>query len=149
VRDIANPDHSAQAQDVLTVLDELGVSSETTPIIEVWNKVDLLEEPALVLAAAAPAGKVLASMPVSAHTGQGIEDLLNLVERSLGEQSRTYHVHIPHSAGSDIGWLHSHVEVVSRDEPTEKGMDYVVRVDPRHKTAFLERFNGRIALSDL
>ena len=149
VRDVANPDHSAQAQDVLTVLDELGVSSETTPIIEVWNKIDLLNEPGMALGGAAPAGKVLASAPVSAHTGQGIDELLQLIERSLGEQSRTYHVHIPHSAGADIGWLHSHVEVVSRDEPTEKGQDYVVRVDPRHKTAFLERFNGRIALSDL
>lgn len=149
VRDIANPDHAAQAQDVLTVLDELGVSAENTPIVEVWNKVDLLQEPALTLAAAAPAGKVLASMPVSAHTGQGITDLLDLIERSLGEQSRTYHVHVPHSAGSDIGWLHGNAEVISRDEPTEKGQDYVVRVDPRHKAAFLERFNGRIALSDL
>jgi GTP-binding protein HflX len=149
VRDIANPDHAAQAQEVLIVLDELGVSSETTPIIEVWNKIDLLEEPGLAMAAAAPVGKVLAGLPVSAHTGQGIEDLLNLIERSLGEQSRTYHVHVPHSAGADIGWLHSHAEVISRDEPTEKGQDYVVRVEPRHKTAFLERFNGRIALSDL
>ena len=149
VRDIANPDHAAQAQDVLTVLDELGVSSETTPIIEVWNKIDLLEEPGLALASAAPAGKVLASMPVSALTGQGIDDLLNLVEKSLGEQARTYHVHVPHSAGADIGWLHSHAEVISRDVPTEKGSDFVVRVDPRHKAAFLERFNGRIALSDL
>ena len=149
VRDIANPDHAAQAQDVLTVLDELGVSSETTPIIEVWNKIDLLDEPGLALASAAPAGKVLASMPVSALTGQGIDDLLNLVERSLGEQARTYHVHVPHSAGADIGWLHSHAEVISREVPTEQGSDFVVRVDPRHKTAFLERFNGRIALSDL
>jgi GTP-binding protein HflX len=149
VRDIANPDHAAQAQDVLTVLDELGVSSESTPIIEVWNKIDLLEEPGLALASAAPAGKVLASMPVSALTGQGIDDLLNLVEKSLGEQARTYHVHVPHSAGADIGWLHSHAEVISREVPTEKGSDFVVRVDPRHKTAFLERFNGRIALSDL
>jgi GTPase len=149
VRDVANPDHAAQAQDVLTVLDELGVSSESTPIIEVWNKIDLLEEPGLALASAAPAGKVLASMPVSALTGQGIDDLLNLVEKSLGEQARTYHVHVPHSAGADIGWLHSHAEVISREVPTERGSDFVVRVDPRHKTAFLERFNGRIALSDL
>jgi GTP-binding protein HflX len=149
VRDIANPDHAAQAQDVLTVLEELGVSSEATPIIEVWNKIDLLEEPALALAAAAPAGKVLATMPVSAHTGQGLDALKLAIEKTLGEQSRTYHVHVPHSAGSDIGWLHSHAEVISRDEPTEKGSDYVVRVDPRHRSAFLERFNGRIALSDL
>lgn len=149
VRDIANPDHAAQAQDVLTVLDELGVSAEATPVIEVWNKIDLLTEPGFDLASAAPAGKVLATMPVSAHTGQGIDELLALIEKSLGEKARTYHVHVPHSAGADIGWLHSHSEVISRADPTEKGQDYVVRVDPRHRTAFLERFNGRIAVSDL
>jgi GTP-binding protein HflX len=149
VRDIANPDHAAQAQDVLTVLDELGVSADTTPIVEVWNKVDLLEEPGLVLASAGAAGRVHASVPVSAQTGQGIPELLQLIERILGEQARTYHVHVPHSAGADIGWLHSHAEVISRDMPTEVGTDFVVRVDPRHRTAFLERFNGRIAVSDL
>lgn len=149
VRDIANPDHAAQAQDVLTVLDELGVSADTTPIIEVWNKVDLLDEPGLSLASAAAAGKVLASVPMSAHTGQGINELLLLVEKTLGEQARTYHVHVPHSAGADIGWLHSHAEILSRDVPTELGSDFVVRVDPKHRAAFLERFNGRIAVSDL
>jgi GTP-binding protein HflX len=149
VRDIANADHAAQAQDVLTVLEELGVSSETTPVIEVWNKIDLLEEPGLALASAAAAGKVLASQPVSAHTGQGVDDLLSLIERSLGEQAKTYHVHVPHSAGADIGWLHNHAEIITREVPTEQGSDFVVRVDPRHKAAFLERFNGRIAQSDL
>lgn len=149
VRDIANPDHAAQAQDVLTVLEELGVSSESTPVIEVWNKVDLLEEAGLTLAAAVPAGKVLASMPISAQTGQGVDALLAQIEKTLGEQSRTYNVHVPHTAGSDIGWLHSHAEVISRAEPTEQGSDFVVRVDPRHRTAFLERFNGRIAVADL
>src|SRR3546814_6247333 len=42
VRDIANPDHPAQARDVLKVLGELGVTSDKVPVIEVWNKVDLL-----------------------------------------------------------------------------------------------------------
>src|SRR5690606_38425648 len=77
VRDIANPDHMAQAQDVLTVLEELGVSSETTPVIEVWNKIDLLGEDSLELAAAAPAGKVVAAVPVSAQVGLGIDKLLS------------------------------------------------------------------------
>ncbi len=148
VRDIANPDHAAQAQDVLTVLEELGVSSETTPVIEVWNKIDLLEELGLSLAAATPAGKVIATIPVSAQTGQGLDALQLEIEKTLGEQGRSYRVHVPHSAGSDIGWLHSHAEVISRDEPTEQGSDFVVRVDPRHRTAFLERFNGRISAAD-
>ena len=149
VRDIANPDHAAQAQDVLTVLEELGVSSEATPIIEVWNKIDLLEEPGLALASAAPAGKVVATMPVSAHTGVGLDALKLKVEQLLSEQSRTYHVHVPYSAGSDIGWLHNNAEVISRDDGNEQGSDFVVRVDPRHRAEFLERFNGRIAVSDL
>lgn len=149
VRDIANPDHAAQAQDVLTVLEELGVSSETTPIIEVWNKIDLLDEPGLTLASASPAGKVVATMPVSAHSGQGLDALKLKIEQLLSEQSRTYHVHVPHSAGSDIGWLHNNAEVISRDDGNEQGSDFVVRVDPRHRAEFLERFNGRIAVSDL
>ena len=57
-------------------------------------------------------------------------------------------MHVPHSAGSDIGWLHAHSEIVSRDEPTEIGSGFVVRIEPRHRTEFLERFNGRIESTD-
>ncbi|MGB3337659.1 MAG: GTPase, partial [Devosia sp.] len=145
-RDIANPDHIAQAHDVLKVLADLGVSPETTPIIEVWNKVDLVSEDALL--GIVPTGKVAGVVPASAMTEQGIDLLKLAIEKALGEKSRTYHVHVPHTAGSDIGWLHSHTEIVSRDEPTEQGSGFVVRVEPRHKTAFLERFNGRIESSD-
>ncbi len=145
-RDIANPDHVGQAHDVLKVLAELGVSPETTPVIEVWNKVDLIGGDALV--GVVPAGKVADVVPASALTGQGLDALKLAIEKALGEKSRTYHVHVPHVAGSDIGWLHSHTEIVSRDEPTEQGSGFVVRVEPRHRAAFLERFNGRIESSD-
>jgi len=40
VRDVANPDHAAQATDVLKVLGDLGATENgSTPIIEAWNKV--------------------------------------------------------------------------------------------------------------
>jgi GTP-binding protein HflX len=140
-RDLANPDHVAQAHDVLKVLADLGVSPETTPIIEVWNKIDLVNEDATV--GIVPAGKVAGVVRASAVTGQGLDELKLTIEKALGEKSRTYHVHVPHTAGGDIGWLHAHTEIISRDEPTEQGSGFVVRVEPRHKTAFLERFNGR------
>ncbi|MCL4676565.1 MAG: GTPase HflX, partial [Pararhodobacter sp.] len=41
VRDIAHPETEAQAQDVETILTELGVRQEV-PRIDVWNKIDLL-----------------------------------------------------------------------------------------------------------
>ncbi|MDB5505805.1 MAG: hflX [Devosia sp.] len=148
VRDVANPDHLAQAQDVLMVLADLGVTPENKAIIEVWNKIDLLGLDDLggrpTLEAAVPAGKVVAAVPVSAITGEGLPALSQAIEDALSLQSRSYRVHVPHSAGGDIGWLHNHAEVIVRELPTEQGSDFVVRVEPRHRMAFLERFNGRI-----
>src|SRR5690606_39824045 len=63
-RDVSNPDHPAQAQDGLGVLADLGVSGETRPVIEVWNKIDLLpraEDGRPDLSGVAPAGPVFAS----------------------------------------------------------------------------------------
>jgi GTP-binding protein HflX len=148
VRDIANPDHGAQARDVLGVLAELGVSTEETPIIEVWNKIDLLPEPAderrAVLANVAPASRVAATVPVSAATGEGLDALREAIQTALGEAGRLYRVHVPHTAGADVGWLYAHAEILSKEEPDETGQTYEVRVDPRHKAAFAQRFSGRI-----
>lgn len=151
VRDVANNDHLAQAMDVLKVLGDLGISAETTPIIEVWNKTDLLppaDDPQKPAGTAVPVGKVAGVVPVSAKTGQGLDQLKLAIEAGLAEKSRTYHVQVPHSAGADIGWLHTHAEIISRDAPNENGSGFLVRIEPRQKTAFLERFNGRIDSSD-
>lgn len=143
IRDVANPDHAAQAEDVLKVLGELGVSASTTPIIEVWNKIDLLADRG-ALQTIAPAGQVAATAAVSAYTGEGAADLLGLVEKVLSAKSPLYRVHIPHTMGGDVGWLYGHAEIIGKDEPDEEGQTYEVRVDPRHKAAFTERFSGRI-----
>jgi GTP-binding protein HflX len=112
VRDVANPDRTAQALDVLKVLGELGVSDEETPIIEVWNKVDLLgttpDERRDALQHVAPAGSVAAAVPVSAVTGEGTADLLAAIERTLAARSGTFTVRIPHANGADVGWLYGH-----------------------------------------
>jgi GTP-binding protein HflX len=148
VRDVANPDHAAQAQDVLKVLGDLGVSADKVPIIEIWNKIDLLERdeegkfPALE--ATHPAGKVATTVPVSAQTGEGLETLRLEIEKALASRSRTYRVHIPHTAGADVGWLYGHAEIINREEPSEEGQTYEVRVEPRHTQAFAAKFSGRI-----
>ena len=150
VRDVANPDHAAQAIDVLKVLGELGVSAEKTPIIEVWNKVDLVGTDEVsrreALQTVAAFGSVAGTIPVSAHTGEGIDALLALIETTLASKSRTYRVHVSHSSGgADVGWLYGHAEIIGKGEPDEEGQDYEVRVDPRHMANFADRFAGRIA----
>jgi GTP-binding protein HflX len=148
VRDVANPDHVAQAEDVLSVLSDLGVSAETTPIIEVWNKLDLLPHDEagrpVGLDTLAPAGRVAATIPVSAKTGEGLDALKDAIEKVLAARGRTYRVHVPHSVAGDVGWLYGHAEIIERLEPDETGTDFVVRVESRFLREFLERFNGRI-----
>jgi GTP-binding protein HflX len=152
VRDVANQDSAAQANDVLKVLDELGVDPEKTPIIEVWNKIDLMpdadENGVPPLSRLLPTGKVTATVPVSAQTGQGLDKLLATIETVLASQARTYRVVVPHTDGADVGWLYGHAEIISRGEPDEVGQVYEVRVEPRHAAAFSQRFAGRIDGSD-
>ncbi len=151
VRDVSNTDHAAQAQDVLRVLAELGVSPEKTPIIEVWNKLDLLpgqaDERRAALATVAPASRTAATVPVSAWTGEGLDALRTTIEEALATQSRAYRVHVAHADGADVGWLYAHAEVIGKDEPDETGQIYQIRIDPRHKAAFTERFGGRIEVA--
>ena len=75
---------------MLKVLGELGVSAEKTPIIEVWNKIDLLgaddDARRETLRHVAPAGTVAATVPVSAETGEGIDALLDAIETALAGQ---------------------------------------------------------------
>ena len=53
-------------------------------------------------------------------------------------------VHVPHVNGADVNWLYGHAEIINRDEPDEEGQTYEVRVDPRQRAAFTQRFSGRI-----
>ncbi|HEV7278093.1 MAG TPA: GTPase HflX [Devosiaceae bacterium] len=146
VRDIANPDHPAQARDVLKVLGDLGVSADAVPFIEVWNKIDLLSGQGND--AAAPAGPVAATVPVSARTGEGLEPLRHAIEQALTAGSRTYRVRISHAEGAEVGWLYGHAEVIGRAESDDEGQVFEVRVEPRHKAAFAQRFAGRFESPD-
>ncbi len=143
VRDVSNPDHEAQAAEVLKVLLNLGVNPETTPVIEVWNKIDLLAQ-GIETAGIKPAGTSVAQIGVSATTGQGTDALLEAIETTLAAGSRTYEVLVPHEKGEDIGWLYAHAEVLGQQAPDDDGIIYEVRMQPRHRGALVERFRGRI-----
>ncbi|VAW15621.1 Ribosome LSU-associated GTP-binding protein HflX [hydrothermal vent metagenome] len=145
VRDIANPDHEQQARDVMKIVTELGVNPKQTPIIEVWNKTDLLAGETERPLAAKPVGKVRARVSVSAKTGAGLDKLLETIETVLAEGSRVFLVEVPHDMGADIGWIYEHGEVLSQSpSDDDNGTQFEVRVNPRHWVAFLRRFKGRI-----
>jgi GTPase len=115
VRDVSHPDSDAQRLDVEQVLAEIGVATEGegTKLIEAWNKVDALdsEEAERIRAEAARRDDVV---PISALTGEGVEDLLDCVSRKLSAGSEERVVRVSTSDGEAIAWLHANGEVVGQ-----------------------------------
>ncbi len=138
VRDIANPAHSAQKKQVMDVLADLGVVDAETghsdiPMLEVWNKADLLDEDraAELEEVADGQGAVL----VSAAKGSGLEDFAARIAQMLTEKASEVSVTLPVSDGRRIAWLHAHGEVLD-DEDAGEGEEgplrrMTVRLNPK------------------
>ncbi|WP_455474765.1 GTPase HflX [Bartonella sp. B30(2025)] len=90
IRDMSDLDHRAHAQDVFEVLSNLGVCiDDTERIMEVWNKVDILDEKTLsILQTSANTGLNPALM-VSALNNKGLDQLLIAIEKRIfGEMQK-------------------------------------------------------------
>jgi GTP-binding protein HflX len=138
IRDISHPDSDAQAADVAHVLSEIGVSGEgAAPIIEAWNKIDLLDGEAAAFAAA-EAERRDDVVRVSALTGEGVDQLAAALSAHLTLGSRVRHVTLEPSDGAGAAWLHSHGEVI--DQGQEDGM---LTMEVRLSEADWDRFQAR------
>jgi len=152
VRDMANEASAVQKTQVLEVLAELGIvegedgeDGGAIPIIEAWNKWDVLTaEQRKVLEQAA--GELDGAVPVSALSGFGLDHLIETIAQRLTADAREYSFTVPASDGQRIAWLHARGEIL-RDEEAEEvenGMP-MRRIDVR----LTEREHGRyLALQD-
>lgn len=114
VRDRSSEVDEQQKQDVLKVLDRLAelAGAELPPIIEAWNKFDLLSDEAqalLVHDAGRSSGPP--AVPVSAITGQGIDDLSALIEHNLQGRRARLRANLSNRDGALRAWLHKNALV--------------------------------------
>ena len=120
VRDIAHPDTDAQRADVLAVLADLGMMGGEggAPVVEAWNKLDLLDADAQAARASEAARRDDVAL-VSALTGDGVAALLARVADIMRRGTRVHTVTLPSSDGQRAAWLHQHGEVLARDDGEE------------------------------
>jgi GTP-binding protein HflX len=151
VRDIAHPDTEAQKSDVLDVLAGLGAVADETeesdteeaglraPVLEVWNKADLIVDPERHEAVFSRAEKQDDVVVVSALTGEGIEDLRRKLADILGQGHRRYEIDLRGEEGAALAWLHAHGEVLA-DLPEADGDTVIIRMSVRLEPADYDRF---------
>jgi GTP-binding protein HflX len=128
VRDISHRETEAQKNDVIEVLKFLNITDDKNKIIfEVWNKIDLLslDEREVIENTALRLENVAL---VSAITGEGCAELLEVLDELLARDKKTFELEFSHVDGADIAQLYKLGEVLSRED-TETSTRLTVRLD--------------------
>ncbi|MHB0987537.1 MAG: GTPase HflX [Bellilinea sp.] len=108
VLDVTHPNALEQWQSVQETLVDIG--AQDIPMVTALNKIDRLASPETI---SASLSQRTPTIPISALTGQGTEDLLRLIEGQLFENYTQVTVHIPYRDGHLISLFHEQGKVES------------------------------------
>jgi GTP-binding protein HflX len=135
VRDISHPETEAQRHDVEAVLAGLGIDAEAAegPVLEVWNKADLLSSVQRAEAERSMVRYGRRAVLLSARTGEGVEALLEAIDRRLGADDEVLSVCIPAGQGRLLSWLHANAEVLEEAAEETGAVTARVRIAPANR----------------
>ena len=145
VRDIAHDDSEAQSADVEAILTGLGVDlADRSRLVEVWNKLDLLDTKDAAVAGNNIARRSARCRPilVSARTGQGEDALVAELEARLAEGRPTFGIALPPADGAGLNWLYEHAEVLRHEANEDGTLHLVVRIAAEQAEQLRVRFSG-------
>lgn len=114
--DITHVNAHAHAQVVYETLGEIGANH--IPVLNVLNKIDLLSDPTNARDALTEFPN---SVAISAITGEGVTDMLSMVEQNLYEMYTSIVVHLPFKEGGLIAAFHDQGQV-KRIEQSHEGV---------------------------
>ena len=122
VRDMSDVQHREHAQNVLEILASLGVDiDDPNHIIEVWNKVDLLDEKAISLLRDNALSSANKAILVSALTSEGIDTLLSVIGKQISGEMMEREVLLKPNEFYLLDWFYNNagkVEQTPQDDGT-------------------------------
>ena len=141
VRDTSHADSDAQKNDVLSVLEELGIdtSSKNETFIEVLNKSDLLSPVQLEFLKNRHNKVTRNEFMTSAITGAGCDELSYILDQLITSTYEELDINLSHQDGATLAWLYEHGDVVCR-----KDNDADIALTVRLGEADAERLRRRL-----
>jgi len=156
VRDVTHPETRLQKESVEAILADLGIEPDDARLIEVMNKADLLDADeranlrdyaarqswdsrnVLDLDGVNPEARG-GAVALSALTGEGLDDLLSLIDDNLAKTVRIYDIILPLSEGAALAWLYGHGKVLGKSDKRTK-THLSVALDQADMGRFLNKF---------
>ncbi len=122
VLDSSNPDRQSQRKDVLDVLHNLGLENIELQknYIEALNKTDLLTPSERETAGLLQERNPEQIVPVSALSGQGLEQLLALIDKKLNADNIETEIKISAADGKLQAWIYANAEVLEAETKNDK-----------------------------
>ncbi len=136
IHDVAHPNAAGQSEVVTKLMKELGLNQ---PIIHVYNKADLIEASRMPV-------KIKKQTPyvtVSALSGDGIKELLTLIDEEINRTSSTVDLYLP---ASDPGLVFN----LARDGQIlfQESGDYIIHCRVKLSTEALQRWSSYLEPSN-
>ncbi len=121
VRDVSNPETEAQKKDVEQVMAHILPDLDRSRMVEVWNKIDLLDDETKDILYARAITDRASNKPlmVSAITGEGVAALLNQVALLVDAAGEELDITLEPHQGDVIAFLYQHGRVLGRHEDEE------------------------------
>ena len=145
IRDMSDPDASAQADDVERILADLGIDAgDTSRVIEVWNKIDLLDEATRTQLMARRREEDAPAVAISAITGEGVDGLLEEVESRIAGAFEVLTVTLDTDEHGQVGWLYDNADILERRNIEEGMVRFTLRTTPANRAKIEARLNRRL-----
>ena len=147
VRDISHPETLRQRDDVDFVLGSLEDETGTRlpPAIEVWNKIDRLDEDARETLRAAARSREPGDPPavlMSAWTGEGVADVLGLIDAALSPRVRRWRTHLTPQMGRERAALYEAATILSEATDDAGGLTLTFDLSPDDAAVLSRRWPG-------
>lgn len=139
VRDSTQNDFDVHKEEVIRIMGDLGIDYESDErIFEVINKLDICPE--------ARRNEIERQakfndhiLPISAQTGEGVDELLKVIDEFLSRNWNQITYDIPVSDGKALAWLYQHAEVLETKEGAD-ATEIIVHIDPANQNRFEDLF---------
>ena len=143
VRDISSAESEEQCRDVEIVLSELGMEAlhREDNMLEVWNKIDLTDDDRrqeFRNAAARTKGRAIC---VSATTGEGVPQMLELIETQLNRAGTLIEITLRPGDGALKNWLHENTQMLGQTTDDEGRTTCRLRISALKREQLMKRFS--------
>lgn len=146
VRDRSSALDEERKRDVLGVLSNLRQEADQhlPPIIEAWNKVDLLpwEMQDTLRVSARSRLTETPAIVTSALTGEGLDELVGLIAEAIRDELESYQLRLGAADGAARAWLHENGSVIDETFRSDGKIEIIVGLSDKYRGRFESMFEG-------